>query len=288
MVSCLSPAVAVAHWDPETGFVDLRGGEEITPEQLARALRAWREDEPIPATCDTRLDPETLPAVLTHALLGIPVDRPLPEPIADPMLAPFAVTRAIETPLPKGRLFPTAERGNAFRVRLTIAALQDLPGVRIQELLPEGWRVRATVPAGVLYKPATNEWLIPELIRAGETRTLAYEVILPDRAAEAPGRYPLQGAAESGLMTFLYEIRGDRAVEVLQCLPVLLAIAHLDPETGRIDLTLDNRITREQANAAFLLWLEDKEVPGTCGQKLSIRMLQQAISLMVTGQPVEE
>jgi len=288
LVSCLSAAVAIAHWDLETGFVDLKGGERIAPEQLARALRYWQQDRPIPETCDTRLDPETLPGVLTHVLLDIPVDESLPKPIDDPRLVPFAVTRAIETPLPGGRLFPTAERGNAFQVRLTITALRDLPGVRIQERLPEGWEVRVTVPAGVLYKPATHEWLIPELIQAGETRTLAYEVLLPERAAEAPGPYSLTGVAESGLLTFLYEIPGDRTVEVLQCLPVLLAIAHLDPETGRIDLTLDDRVTREQANAAFRLWLEDEEVPGTCGRKLSIRVLQRAISLMVTGKPVEE
>ncbi len=289
VVTCLSLVVAVAHWDPETGRVDLRGDEQITREELNRALRAWRLDRALPGTCDARLDAETLPEVLARALLGVPADEPLPPPIVDPRLVPFSITRSIATPLPQRRLFPTAERGDTFQVRLTLVALQDLPGVYIQERLPEGWTARPVTPVspGVLFKPATKEWVVAKLLRAGETFVLTYEVALPDRAAESPGRYALTGTAESGSMAFLYEISGDRSVEVLTCLPVLWAVAYLNPETGRIDLSLDNRISREQANFAFRLWLEDEEVPGTCGEKLSVRVLQQAISHMVTGTPVE-
>jgi hypothetical protein len=138
----------------------------------------------------------------------------------------------------------------------------------------------------VVFKAHTNEWVIPQLVPAGSVRLLAYEVVVPQEAE--PGPTGLTGAAESGLMAFLNPIRGESTVEVVECLSILLAIAHLDVEKGVIDVKLDNYITRRQAEAAFLLWFEDQEVPGTCGRRLDLATLQLVISHMVTGTPVEE
>jgi PKD repeat protein len=290
VVSCLSVPVALAHLDLPQGRINLKADESISSEQLLKAIEIWQRGEDVPATCNAKITPDDLQKILMHALLGIPVDRPLPPPLTDPAQAPVTVTREITTPLPKKRLYLKAEGGNVFTVKLTIKPKRDLPGLHIIEQLPQGWQVRSAVPSAVPFRfssiTAQVEWVFPERLLAGEVRILTYDVIVPEDVE--PGSVELKGEAVSGLATFRNPIAGDSIVEIVECLSIPMAIAHYNVKTGTIDLALDNLITREQANAAFRMWLEDEEVPGTCGRKLDIATLQRIIELMVTGTPVED
>ena len=290
IVSCLSVPVAIAHIDLPQGRVDLKTDEDLSQEQLLKAIEIWRRGEDVPATCNAKITPDDLQKVLMHALLGIPVDKALPPPLTDPAQAPVTVTREITTPLPKKRLYLKAEGGDVFTVKLTIRPKRDLPGLHIIEQLPQGWQVRSVTPAAVPFRfspiPAQAEWVFPEMLLAGEVRIVSYDVIVPGDAE--PGSVELKGEAISGLATFRNPIAGDSAVEIVECLSVPMAIAHYNVKTRAIDLTLDNLITKEQADAAFRMWLEDEEVPGTCGQKIDVKTLQHIIELMVTGTPVED
>jgi hypothetical protein len=282
--------VAIAHLGLPLGRVNLKADERISSEQLLKAIEVWQRGEDVPATCNAKIAPDDLQKILMHALLGIPVDRPLPPPLTDPAQAPVTVTREITTPLPKKRLYLKAEGGDVFTVKLTIRPKRDLPGLHIIEQLPQGWRVRSAVPSAVPFRfspiTAQAEWVFPERLLAGEVRILTYDVIVPEDVE--PGSVELKGEAISGLATFRNPIAGDSTIEIVECLSIPMAIAHYNVKTGTIDLALDNLITREQANAAFRMWLEDEEVPGTCGQKLDIATLQRIIELMVTGTPVED
>lgn len=288
VVSCLSEPVAISHLDLMRDEVDLRLSETISPEQLSRAVLYWQTGALVPGACDARMTSEALQRVLTHQLLKIPVDQPLPPPFADPASPPVRVTRKITTPLPSKKLYLPAEGGNVFQVELVAQAQQDLPGLRIIEQLPEGWHVEMQILAGAVFRPSANgllEWVFPELIPAGQSRRLVYEVTVPPDAK--PGVVSLKGSSESGILTFVNVTQGDSTVELVECLSILLAIAHLAVKTGQIDVRGDNLISREEAEAAFLLWFNDEEVPGTCGQKLDLIILQEIVTYVVTGQPVE-
>jgi hypothetical protein len=285
LVSCLSVPVAIAHLDVARERIDLKISEVITQEQLNEALIFWKNNVAVPGTCNARMDSENLQRVLMYHLLEIPVDRPLPPAVNDVENALVTVTRTITTALPNARLYLAAEGGNVFQVELEIRAREDLPGLHLREELPEGWELRPPAFPGFLYKSDTREWVFPEVVPAGQIRLLSYEVIVPNDAPA--GRFTIDGVVESGRTTFLNPIRGDGAVEVVDCLTIPLAIAHYDVKTGEIDVRLDNLITQEQANAAFRMWLEDEEVPGTCGGRLDLLTLQHIIELMVTGTPVD-
>ncbi len=288
IVSCLSEAVAIAHLDLRSGQVDLRGHETISPEQMAQAVAFWQASLPVPGTCAALMSSEALQRVMMHQLLNIRVDEPLPPPWTDPAAPPVTVKRTLQTPLPAGQLYPKAPRGEAFRVELLIQAQQDLPGLRIIEQLPADWRVQPLVLLSAVFREGeggVREWIFPELISAGGVRRLVYEVTVPTDAA--PATVMLKGASESGQMAFTQVTQGDSAVKIIECLSLLLAVAHLDAKTGQIDLSLDNTISREQSEAAFLLWLDDREVPGTCGRKLDLATLQRIVTHALTGQPVE-
>lgn len=286
VVSCLSMPTAIAHLDLARGIIDLRGSELISPEQLSRAVEFWQSALPVPGTCDAKLTSGGLMEVLMYGLLGISVDEALPPPSSDRAFPPVTVTRVITTPLPAFQVYLGADEGRVFQVELVIHAQRDLPGLKVAEQLPFGWRLQPRAVGSAVFRGETHEWVFAEFIPAGETRRLVYEVSLPPDAKA--GAVELMGSAESGLMTFLNPITGDSTVNVIECLSVPLAIAHLDVETGAPDIKLDNTITRQQVNLAFMLWFEDREVPGTCGKKLDLPALQRIISHMVTGKPVEE
>ncbi len=289
VVSCLSMPVALAHLNLESGQVDLRGSETISIEQLRRAFSLWQNSATVPGTCDAPMTSNALLQVIMYQVLGVTVDQPLTLGPAFDLGAPspVAVSRTITTALPARQIYPIAPGGNVFQVELVIEAHTDLPGLRITEQVPLEWQVRPLLLSGAVFKPgAPNEWIFAESIPAGLTRRLTYEVVVPsDTKLET---VELKGAADIGLVSFLTPIQGDDQIEIVGCLSIPLAFAHLNVDTGEIDLSLDNIISSQQSTAAFEYWLMDKEVPGTCGQKLDLATLQLIIRYMASGAPVEK
>lgn len=282
IVSCLSAPVAIAHLDLMRNSVDLKRSETVSREQLDRALTFWQNGTAVPGMCNAQLTVSELYRVMQHQLLGIPVDTSLPAIPEDETVV--SATRTITTPLPGDRLYLPAEGGNVFQVEVTIRAERELAGLILMEDLPARWRVAHRAPASAVFKAEAVEWALPERIPAGETRQVRYEVTLPPDAE--PGAVALTGDVDISLLPFLIPVRGENALEVTECLSIPLAIAHLNVETGEIDLSLDNKVNREQVDAAFLLWFEDEAVPGTCELKLDLATLQDLIDLMIVGEPV--
>lgn len=289
VVSCLSVPVALAHLNLESGQVDLRGSEAISAEQLKRAFSFWQGNAAVPGTCDAPMTSSALLQVIIYQVLGVTVDQPLTlGPSFDAGAPPpVTVSRTITTALPARQIYPMAPGGNVFQVELVIEPHTDLPGLRITEQLPLEWQVRPLLLSGAFFKAgAPNEWIFAESIPAGLTRRVTYQVIVPSDAEV--GTADFKGAADIGLVSFLTPTQGDNQVEIIQCLSLPLAFAHLNVATGEIDLSLDNIISSEQSRAAFEYWFMDKEVPGTCGQKLDLATLQLIIRYMTSGALVEK
>lgn len=283
IVSCLSPTTAYAHLDLAENRIELRDSESISSEQTRRALSDWQQGAGALGTCDNTISRDQLTLVMRHHLLSIPVDKALPAIPDDE--GQVTITRTIETNLTGDRLYLPKDAGRQFRVELTVRAHRDVAGLTIAETLPKHWQVTPRGPTGTFKADATS-WALAERISASGTRTIVYDVVVP--ADAETGVVELAGEGDLGDAPFVIAVGGESAVEVLACLSIPLAAAHLDVDTGEIEVELDNVITRAQVDAAFALWLEDEPLPGTCGQKLSLAILQDLIDLMLANQPAGE
>ncbi|MCS7197124.1 MAG: PKD domain-containing protein [Candidatus Bipolaricaulota bacterium] len=283
IVRCLPAIVAIAHLDTATDTIDLRMSEEITFDQMQRAVAFWQEDTPVPGTCEAPLSVDVLKQIVAHHLAGVPVDRTIPE---DTAIGGTAM-RSILTPLPFFQVYLRAPNGNVFRVRVEIQAEKEILGLTLTEKLPERWEVRpleGTVSAA--FKQVANTWIFTEKIPAGARRSILYEVVVPTDELISP--YTIQGLIESFSPRFEGEVSKDTTVNVVECLDIPVAIAYLNVEQNAIDVSLSSKISFAQIQTAIALWLEDEEVVGTCGKTIDFRMLQTLVSYWLTDTPVDQ
>ncbi|MCS6903282.1 MAG: hypothetical protein NZO41_03280, partial [Candidatus Bipolaricaulota bacterium] len=282
VVTCLPAAVAIAHLDTTTDTVDLRLSEEITYEQMRRAVAFWQEETPVPGTCDAPLSTEALKQIVAHHLGKVPVDRAFAE---DTSVGGTAL-RSILTPLPFAQVYLRAPGGNIFRVRVEIQAEKDLLGLALTEKLPERWEVKPLESSGAAFKSSDGAWIFTEKIAAGTKRSILYEVTVP--TDELINNYMLIGLIEAFLPRFERDVAQDQLVNVVECLEIPVAIARLNVDQDSIDMSLSNKISFAQVQTAIALWLEDEEVVGTCGKTIDFRMLQTLISHWLTDTPVDK
>ncbi len=281
IVTCLPAIVAIAHLDTATDTVDLRMSEEITFDQMQRAVAFWQEDTPVPGTCDAPLALESLKQIVAHHLAGVPVDRAIPE---DTSIGGTAM-RSLLTPFPFYQVYLRTPGGNIFRVRVEVQAEKDLLGLTLSEKLPERWEVRP-LEGSAAFKQGANIWIFTEKIPAGTRRSILYEVVVPTDEIISP--YTIQGLIESFAPRFESEVGKDHTVNVVECLDIPVAISHLNVDQNTIDVALSNKISFAQIQTAIALWLEDEEVVGTCGKTIDFRMLQTLISYWLTDTPVDQ
>ncbi|MCI2429233.1 PKD domain-containing protein [Candidatus Acetothermia bacterium] len=281
VVTCLPAVVAIAHLDTTTDTVDMRLSEEVTYEQMRRAVAFWQEETPVPGTCDAPLYVEALKQVVAHHLGKVPVDRSFEE---DTTIGGTAL-RSILTPLPFAQIYLRAPGGNVFRVRVEIQAEKELLGLALSEKLPERWEVKPIESSGAAFKPSDGAWIFTEKIPAGTKRNILYEVIVP--TDELINNYMLIGLIEAFLPRFERDVGQDQLVNVVECLEIPVAIARLNVDQDTIDMSLSNKISFAQVQTAIALWLEDEEVVGSCGKMIDFRMLQRLISHWLTDTPVD-
>lgn len=281
LVDCLSIPVAVSHLTPQD-VVDLRLDEFITADQIQRAVSFWLEEVGIPATCDALITWEVMKEMVARQLAGIPVD----EPIIDDFSQGAVVTRTILTPLPFHQVYlPSDIEKRKFRVRLEIEVLTDLMGFGIKEIFPVRWEIRPIESAGAVFKKKTREWIFTERLLAGFDRVITYEVTVPD--GESTGIVRFQGKSQGIIPKFEVPTGGDSEVELVECLSVPVAVAHLDTVRNDIDVTLSNLIQFDQIQAAIAFWLDDANVPGTCGLTIDFEMMKTLIAHWLTDTPVD-
>jgi len=289
---------AIAHLIPRIGedmedTIDLRLSQRIEPDQLRRALEMWQNDEQVPWTQGATIDLETMKELSAYAYTCTPVDLPLPlAPMAD-----VTAVRTIATPVPCRNVILNyygkdgEVAGNTFTVKVEITADQDLYGVGLTEELPTGWRVTPIEYNGFLYKRSRVQWIYPSKLPAGATLTVIYQVEVPQtEAIEMPASDPcyvstadLFGFVDAALPCLDVVVTGDKAVDVSDCLSVLVAISRWDVEHDTIDITLSDKISFQQVQRAIAFWLEDEVVPRTCGLTVTYETLKIIIAYWLTN-----
>jgi len=298
ITDALSIKTAIAHLVPRVGddmedTIDLRLSQKITPNQLSRALEMWQNDETVPWMQGAMIDLETMKELSAYAYTCTPVDLPLPlVPMAD-----GTAVRTIATPVPCGNILlnyygPGGDQaGNTFTVKVEIVADEDLYGVGLKEELPTGWRVIPVENDGFLYKRSRIEWVFPSKVPAGTMKTIIYQVEVPqtatiDMMASDPcyvSTSDIYGTVDVALPCLDTPVTGDSAVAVSDCLSVIVAISRWDVENDRIDITLSNKISFQQVQRAIAFWLEDEEVPRTCGGVVGYEILKTIIAYWLTN-----
>ncbi len=282
LVDCLSIPVAIAHLTAQE-IVDLRLDEFITADQLQRAVAFWLEEAGVPATCNALVTWEMLKGLVARQLSGTPVDQP----ITAALTQGAAVTRMILTPLPFAQVYlPGNHAGRVFRVRLEISVLSELMGYGVKEIFPSRWEIRPIDNAGAVFKKATREWVFTERLAPGAGRAILYEVTVPE--GESTGTVRFQGKSQGVIPNFEVPTGGDVEVNLIECLSVPVAVAHLDTRKNEIDVTLSNLIKFDQIQAAIAFWLEDVNVPGTCGLTIDFETMKVLIAHWLTDTPVDK
>ena len=283
LVDCLSIPVAVSHLTTE-GVVDLRLDNQINDDQLQRSVSFWMEEAGVPGTCNALIDWETLKTLTAHQLDAIPINESLP---TDSQRG-ATVTRTIHTPLPAFQVHLPSEEGRVFRVSLDIDVNRELRGFGIKETFPQNWTIRAITNDGAVFKKSTREWVFTERLDPQFTghKRIVYEVTVPE--GESTGFVRLQGKHQAIIPNFEFPNDGDREVELIECLSVPVAVAHLDADQNRVDVGMSNLIEFDQIQAAIAFWLEDVTVPGTCGQSVGFETIKALIAHWLTDTPVDQ
>ena len=293
----LSILTAIAHLVPRTSVdvedrIDLRLSQRIAPEQLQRAIEMWQNDEAVPWTQGATIDLFTLKRLAAYAYTCTPVDLPLPLT----MDANINAVRTIATPVPCNNVLLNyydkdgRPAGNTFTVKVEIWADQDLYGVGLAEDLPAGWRVIPIQNDGFYFKRSSIEWVYPSKLPAGECKIIIYQVEVPQtESIEMPSSDPcyvssndLFGMVDSALPCQDVVVTGDSAVDISDCLTVIVAISRWDVEHDTIDITLSDRISFQQVQRAIAFWLEDEVVPRTCGGVVDYETLKTIVAYWLT------
>lgn len=302
---CLSILEAVAHLVPasrpgEEDRVDLRLSEVITTEQLARATELWRTDRPVAKSCGERLDLSTLKLITAYAVSCTAIDQPLPQ-MPPPNLR---ARRWIITPIPcEGVVIGFYDSagnvvGNKFTVKVEITTDRDVYGVGLDEDLPIGWRVTPVQNDGFIYKPGVDQWVFTGTLKAGQTKTIIYQVTVPptvtvETTPPDPCRIlstgMIAGRADSGHPCLEVEVTGANRVDLTDCLNVVVAISRWDVVRDTIDLSLSDKITFPQVQRAIAFWLEGTKVPRACPPGIvDYETMKLIIALWLTGTPICE
>jgi len=281
-VACLPVEVAITHLDTSTDTIDLRLPEDIATDEMQRAIAFWMEEQEVPDTCANKVDLETLKRIVARNLSGTPTDKPL----ADERNGGGVAERFILTPLPFHQVYLKADGGNVLRVRVEIKADRDLLGLALDENLPSRWDVRSVESGNASFKQGDLQWIFPEKILAGETRTVVYEVQVPKD--EPIDVYKIDGVISGALPIFETTVGAEIELEVVQCLAVPVAVSHLDVDKNAVDVALSNKIDFNQIQAGIAFWLEDEEVPGTCGKTIDFDTIKTLIAFWLTDSPVDQ
>jgi PKD repeat protein len=206
-------------------------------------------------------------------------------------------------------------RGIKIRIQLQIQVMRDILGLGVKDTWlrgaegrPTDWVVRDVTEEvfgeshGGSFKASTAEWIFPDRLPAGTIKKIAYEVEIPltitnpqTSVQEPPtlATYRIEGSVLSKVPDFQVRTDGPSEFELIDGLPILVAVAHyvelngedrLDPEDGNGDKKIDHG----EALRAIAWWLEDQPVPGTGEKKIDLATMQEIIAYWLSDTPVDQ
>jgi len=104
------------------------------------------------------------------------------------------------------------KRGTSFKVTVKLKVNKPLKGLGLDEDIPKGWQSRVIDSGGAMVKRSELQWLWAQELKAGEIKTVIYEVTPPPSAKT--GRVALDGMVSSFSPKFKLKVVGDSEVQV--------------------------------------------------------------------------
>ncbi len=208
-------------------------------------------------------------------------------------------TRTIDTNLPNDETIP----GERVKVKLTIQALDRINGLVVTERFSKyadqdlTFRLISTESGMSRSSPSEALWVFLETLEAGTTRTIEYELTIPEPDKPEPRVIKLSGSISSASPAFEHTITGETEIKVVTKLSFPVIFARMDVRTAdnpKVDLWLDtNTISFEQIQVAVSsFWIPNKDVKNKEDDgkvvfgKIDIKTLQTLVAYWLTGASV--
>jgi PKD repeat protein len=211
-------------------------------------------------------------------------------------------TRTIDTNLPNDETIA----GQRVKVKITIQVLERVNGLVIMERFPKALSFTAIATESSTMRQPTEVgenkeviWVFLEALEAGTTRTIEYELTLPEDPAEIKSPViKLSGTISSASPSFEMTITGETEIKVVNNkLPLPVVFARMDVSDAanpQINLWLDtNTISFEQIQVAVSrFWLnpessvKNKPDGKIDFGKIDIKTLQTLVAYWLTGASV--
>jgi PKD repeat protein len=206
----------------------------------------------------------------------------------------ITIVRTIDTFLSTDVTLP----GEMFRVRLDIQINKSLNGMGIREdinqSVPDDWVINSVSHDAAKFNKINAvelQWVFLEVLNPGDSRTIIYEVSLPETTTV--GTFVFNGVASSVSPNIEVRTRGDAQVEVRSSLSILTVVSRWDPpssdgETGSLDMTLTDMITFDQVQVAVGWWLNSDSVPHSGDRDIDFSTIQIIIAHWLTNTTITE
>jgi PKD repeat protein/uncharacterized protein YegL len=203
-------------------------------------------------------------------------------------------TRTIDTNLPNDETLP----GERVKVKITIQALDRINGLVVVERFPSDLTFKLVSTESGTARPSPGEvlWVFLETLEPGTTRTLEYELTIPEPDTPEPRVIKLSGSISSAAPAFETTTTGETEIRVVTKLPFPVIFARMDvsdPANPKVNLWLEtNTISFEQMQVAVSkFWLNNESVKNRPDGKvdfgrIDIKTLQILVAYWLTGASV--
>ncbi|MFB6285633.1 MAG: PKD domain-containing protein [Candidatus Bipolaricaulia bacterium] len=202
---------------------------------------------------------------------------------------PVKATRTIETHIPTDQTLPT----RTFRVTIDLQVNVPVNGLGLDENVPDGWSVTVVENSTAQLRSDELQWLFSETLEPGDTRTIVYDVTVPE--FDNPGTFQLEGTVSSASPNLNVAVEGDTDVEIVPGFSIPVVIAHWDTSNDMLDLAAfpDHTVNKNQILQAVAWWQEGTNVPNTqdaAGNKQAIdfAVIQKLVAYWLTDTSVFE
>ena len=185
--------------------------------------------------------------------------------------------------------------GRDYDVAVEITPKVCINGLGLKETYPQGWEIIPVDNDGAQFR-APNEWIWQGPVcppdGTGDDPKVRYKISVP--GGLAAGHYVISGTVSSFSPRFDIRVGGLDTLEVVERLPVEVAVACLDvtedePDPARCYNERGQAvITEEQIERAKELYHSGEAVPGTGGELIDYEMMLRLLAYYETGTSVTQ